>query len=230
MHATLNTINSAGASLIVSWNFTRPVTSCPRIDPHLRFGSIRGHDVTGLVKFQKPSSPRQPPEFDMTLQIFLPHLRFGSENLEGHVKFWGLQRTTWPMLHIHPLCKGLLIIEFSYCPLQHKKYEKYFIFVLCTSYPYINLAVVCPLVRLIVRLIIRCVFPTDHGSAKWPDLHQTFTKWKLLSPKQIEYALSIAHAHLHPECVKTWTLLLCLFCYFFGTVFAPTKLCLAGAL
>ena len=76
MHAILKTINSAAASLIVSWNFTQPVTPCPQIDPHLRFGSILGHDVTGLVKFQAPSSPLQPPEFDMILQIFLPHLRF----------------------------------------------------------------------------------------------------------------------------------------------------------
>ena len=51
------------------------------------------------------------------------------------------------------------------------------------------------------------------------DLHKTFTKWKLLSPKQIKYALSIAHARVHAQRVKTWTKLFCLFCYFLGSDF-----------
>ena len=91
VHATLNIINSADASLIRSWNFTWPVTSCPRIDPHLRFGSILGHDVTGLVKFQVPSSPLQPPEFDMTLQI----LGVAEDYLANVAYTSSLQRTTY---------------------------------------------------------------------------------------------------------------------------------------
>ena len=42
-----------------------------------------------------PSSPLQPPESDMTLQVFRTEPKVREENLEGHVKFWGLQRTTW---------------------------------------------------------------------------------------------------------------------------------------
>ena len=37
-----------------------------------------------------PSSPLQPSEFDMTLQIFQTEPKVREENLEGHVKFWGV--------------------------------------------------------------------------------------------------------------------------------------------
>ena len=122
--------------------------------------------MTGLVKFQKPSSPRQPPEFDMTLQIFLPHLRFGSENLEGHVKFWGLPRTTWPMLHLHPFWNRLLIIEFSiFFENVLKFFEENLQFSKFTDleilHPYINLAVVHFSVTFF------------HVSIAWPNEAQT---------------------------------------------------------
>ncbi len=70
---------------------------------------------------------------------------------------------------------------------------------------YINLAVV----RLSVRLSVRHVFSSDRGSAKGPRiLTKPSPKWKLLSPKQIEYALSIARARVHAQRVKTCTLFL----------------------
>ena len=73
--------------------------SCPQIDPRLRFGSILGHDVTGLVKFQAPSSPMQPPEFDMTLQI----LGVAEDYLANIAFTSSLQGTTYDIVPINTI-------------------------------------------------------------------------------------------------------------------------------
>merc|ERR1712082_540910 len=55
----------------------------------------------------------------------------------------------------------------------------------------------------------RHVFSSDRGSAKGPRiLTKPSPKWKLLSPKQIKYALSIACARVHAQRKKTYTLFL----------------------
>ena len=69
-----------------------------------------------------------------------------------------------------------------------------------------NLAVVCPLDCPLFRPL--CFTNRSWLDQMTLDLHQTFTKWKLLSPKQIKYDLSIARARVHLQHVKTCTLFL----------------------
>ena len=84
--------------------------------------------------------------------------------------------------------------------------------------PNINLSRICLSVCVCVCLLCFCYqgnTPKNLSKIK-SELHETFLVCQDCSPELINHVCACAGEHLNPQRVKTWTLLLCLFCKIFG--------------